>query len=464
MSQIGPYRIEGELGRGAMGVVFRGVDPVIGRTVAVKTIRLTDLADTLERSSLEERLLREARSAGILSHPNIVTVYHVGREGDLAYIAMEFVNGPTLAQVLAATKNFAREKIIEILRQCASALDYAHQSGVVHRDVKPANIMLQENGAVKITDFGVAKLNSQTLTAIGMAVGTPSYMPAEQIQGKAVDGRADQYALAVVAYELLTGVRPFEADTLTTLLFKIVYEQPAAPHSVNPEVPPAIEPVLRRALSKDPAARFDSCSDFVRSLDRAIHAPMAAPASPVAASVKRVRAKAFIASTTALALVAAGSTYAYRLSQRAPERASVQGPVQTDTKLASLPQGQPAPSPEAPPQPAPAQATIKTITVTGAPKPLAVPSSEQAKKLIHQVAPVYPPLAQTARIEGEVFLSLLIGRDGIVKKAEALHGHPYLIPAALKAAAQWTYRPTRLNGVPVEVETDVAVVFKLKRE
>jgi TonB family protein len=460
MIQIGPYRIEGELGRGAMGVVFRGVDPVIGRTVAVKTIHLSEFQDPTDRNSLEERLLREARSAGILSHPNIVTVYHVGKEGDLAYIVMEFVSGPTLARVMSATRRIAREKLVEILRQTASALDYAHQNGVVHRDVKPANIMLQESGAVKITDFGVAKLSSQSLTKTGMSVGTPAYMPAEQIQGKAVDGRADQYAMAVLAYELITGTRPFEADTLTTLLFKIVYEQPVPPHSVNPEISPSLEPVFRKALSKNPAERYETCADFVRHFERAmVELPRAAKRGNSAAS--RRKTKILTACFTGLVLIGAGGVYLYDTNES--EGASVAGPVESANRSSLLETATQSPPTPKPPGGANTAARAKPQTFESA-KPIVLPGSEQAKKLIRRVPPEYPSLAQTARIEGEVFLSLLIARDGTVKRASALHGHPYLIPAALKAASQWLYQPTLVNGTPVEVETDVAVVFKLKRQ
>jgi TonB family protein len=447
-----------------MGVVFRGLDPVIGRTVAIKTIHLSEFQDPTDRNSLEERLLREARSAGILSHPNIVTVYHVGKAGDLAYIVMEFVSGPTLAQVMSATRRIAREKLIEILRQTASALDYAHQNGVVHRDVKPANIMLQENGAVKITDFGVAKLSSQSLTKTGMSVGTPAYMPAEQIQGKPVDGRADQYAVAVVAYELLTGSRPFEADTLTTLLFKIVYEQPVPPHSVNPEIPATLEPVFRKALSKDPTERYETCADFVRHFERAmVEVPRVPKTSPPAAS--RRRTKILAACLAGFVLVAAAGAYVFLHDTKESERASVAGPVDTANRSSLLETSRTSQQPPAPKPVAAANTTTRAKPpASEAAKPVAMPGSEQARKLIRQVAPEYPALARTARIEGEVFLSLLIARDGTVKRASALHGHPYLIPAALKAASQWLYQPTLVKGTPVEVETDVAVVFKLKRE
>jgi TonB family protein len=451
MSQIGPYRIEGELGRGAGSAVFRGIDPASGRTVAIKTIQLSEFHDPGDREAFEQRFLQEARSAGTLSHPNIATVYQVGKEANLAYIAMEFVNGPTLAQIMRATKRFAREKIVEILRQTASALDYAHQNGVVHRDLKPANIMLLENGAVKITDFGIGRLSSQSLARTALSVGTPAYLPAEQIQGRTVDGRADQYAVAVLAYELLTGVRPFEADTLTTLLFKIVYEQPAAPHTLDPEIPASLEPVFRRALSKDSAARYDTCAEFVRHFERAIaEVPrLRKHADPAGSRRRRKMAAAVLAG---FVVAAAAGTYLFLYGTAESERASVAGPVGSANRRSLFEASRAAPSPPPP----------VVAAISQAAKPLRLPDVVQTEKLIRKVSPEYPPLAETARIEGEVLLSLLIARDGTVRTVSALRGHPYLIPAALKAASQWLYQPTLVDGIPVEVETDVTMVFKLK--
>jgi serine/threonine protein kinase len=174
MEQIGRYQIQRELGRGAMGVVFLAKDPAIGRPVVIKTIRLREVADPQERQRLRERLLQEARMAGALSHPHIVTVYDAGEQGDLTYIAMEYVNGPTLEQLLSRETALEPAEVLRILRETASALDYAHQKGIVHRDVKPANIMIHENGAVKITDFGIAKIQSSPLaTQAGLVLGTP---------------------------------------------------------------------------------------------------------------------------------------------------------------------------------------------------------------------------------------------------------------------------------------------------
>jgi serine/threonine protein kinase len=255
-----------------MGVVYRGQDPAIGRVVAIKTIRLADLTDGNERQRMRDRLFREAQSAGMLSHPNIVTIYDIAEENGLAYIFMEFVNGPSLERLLEQPEPVAREKFLTILRQTAYALDYAHSKGIVHRDIKPANIMVHDDGQAKITDFGVAKIVSQQMTQTGAMMGTPSYMSPEQVQGQTVDGRADQFALAVIAYEVFTGEKPFAADYLPTLLYRIVSEQPTAPHRLNPSIGPEVEAVLTRALAKDPRERFPTCGEFSNALMEAVGA------------------------------------------------------------------------------------------------------------------------------------------------------------------------------------------------
>ena len=272
MENIGRYRIIGELGRGAMGVVYKAQDPAIGRMIAVKTIRLGELTEENERERLRERLFREAQSAGILSHPGIVTIYDIAEEGGLAYIFMELVNGPPLDKMLKAQQTPDKETLLSILRQVAAALDYAHKKGIVHRDIKPANIMVHEDGTAKVTDFGVAKIVSQQMTQAGTIMGTPSYMSPEQVQGGVISGRADQFSLAVIAYEVLTGEKPFIADYLPTLLFKIVREEPAPPQRVNGTLSADVETVMRRALAKNAADRYDNCVDFVNALAVACNA------------------------------------------------------------------------------------------------------------------------------------------------------------------------------------------------
>jgi len=275
MDRIGRYKIVRELGRGAMGVVYHAIDPNIGRPVAIKTIQLGGNRTPEEQDRLRERLFREARSAGILSHPGIVTIYDVEQQGDLAYIAMEYVDGPTLDQVLAEPQAIEPGLMFSILAQTAIALDYAHQKGIVHRDIKPANIMIAgpnsgTPGTVKITDFGIAKVTaSEQFTMTGAILGTPHYMSPEQVQGQSVDGRSDQFSLAVIAYEMLTGEKPYTGEHLTTVVYKIVAEEPAPPHRLNPTLGGTIEVVIRKALAKKPDARFQTCQEFSDALEKA---------------------------------------------------------------------------------------------------------------------------------------------------------------------------------------------------
>jgi tRNA A-37 threonylcarbamoyl transferase component Bud32 len=279
--RIGRYIVTGELGRGAMGIVYEAVDPLIGRKVAIKVIHLQGFADAGEAKFLRDRLFREARSAGALSHPGIVIVHDVGQEGDTAFIAMERVEGVSLYQLLASGKKIPRAEVFDILRQAASALDYAHRNGVVHRDIKPANIMLDQGVTVKIADFGIAKITStEHHTVTGMVMGTPSYMSPEQIEALPADGRSDQFSLVVVAYELLTGRRPFLSDSLATLAHMIVYADRPSARALNPALSADVDMVFRRGLAKLPTERYPSCKDFVWALEEASKAT--ALAEPVA--------------------------------------------------------------------------------------------------------------------------------------------------------------------------------------
>jgi serine/threonine-protein kinase len=270
MDRIGRYKIVRELGRGAMGVVYHAIDPNIGRPVAIKTIYFGGTRKPEEIERQRERLFREARSAGMLSHPGIVTIYDVEQQGDLAYIAMEYVDGPTLDQVLSEADPLNAERMFGILAQTAVALDYAHSKGIVHRDIKPANIMLSADGTAKIADFGIAKITAaENLTMTGSIVGTPHYMSPEQVQGQPVDGRSDQFSLAVIAYEMLTGEKPYTGEHLTTVVYKIVAEEPVPPHRLNPSLSTGIENALRKALAKKADGRYRNCQEFIESLEKA---------------------------------------------------------------------------------------------------------------------------------------------------------------------------------------------------
>ncbi len=273
MDRIGRYKIVRELGRGAMGVVYHAIDPNIGRPVAIKTIQIGGARKPEDQDRLRERLFREARSAGALSHPGIVTVYDVEQQGDVAYIAMEYVDGPTLDQLMSQPKPLDPNRIFSILGQTAAALDYAHQKGIVHRDIKPANIMVTADGIAKIADFGIAKVtDNEHFTMTGSIVGTPHYMSPEQVQGQGVDGRSDQFSLAVIAYEMLTGEKPYTGEHLTTVVYKIVAEDPVPPHRLNATLTGPIENALRKALAKKPDARFRTCIEFAGTLEEACSA------------------------------------------------------------------------------------------------------------------------------------------------------------------------------------------------
>jgi serine/threonine protein kinase len=269
MQRIGRYEIQKELGRGAMGVVYAAVDPLIGRQVAIKTIRLGALEPESNHVELTQRLHREARAAGVLSHPGIVTIYDVETHEDEAYIVMEFIDGKTVEEMLNSGIPQRSKILLSLLRKTAEALDYAHTKGIIHRDIKPSNIMVCSDGTVKIADFGVAKLTaSASVTQSGFVLGTPSYMSPEQAQGRTINGRSDQFSLAVVAYRMLTGKLPFEGSTLTALLAKILWEEPEY-ESAGLKAP--ARSVFERALAKDPQLRYPSCIDFARELECAFN-------------------------------------------------------------------------------------------------------------------------------------------------------------------------------------------------
>ena len=292
-SLIGRFKIEEELGRGAMGVVYRAIDPLIERTVAIKTIPL-DLPQA-ERVLFEERFQREAKSAGRLSHPNIVTIYDVGEAGNLAYIAMEYLHGHSLKEILDHHGFLPLDIALDTAIQMADALAYAHEHGVVHRDVKPGNvILLEERGAIKLTDFGIAHLNvGQSETHAGELLGSPRYMAPEQITGKPVDGRTDVFSAAVVLYEMLTGQAPFTAPDLHMLLYRIVNETPPPASRLRPDTPVELDRLLARCLAKQPNLRPASARELHLELKKI--AALNAVKQNAGASSQRLRALALFA-------------------------------------------------------------------------------------------------------------------------------------------------------------------------
>jgi serine/threonine protein kinase len=266
-TKLGKYEIRAAIGRGGMGVVYHGYDPLLDRHVALKVLA----PHLLWESAFVERFLREARAAARLRHPNIVTIYDVGQEAGWYYFVMEFLEGQTLTEFIRQRGPLSPNETLAILSPLARALDYAHQQGLVHRDIKPANVILAPNGQVTLTDFGIAQAAQETrLTTTGAIVGTPEYMSPEQAKGLAVDARTDQYSLAVVAFEMLSGQVPFQANSTLGLLYKITEEPPLSISEIRPGLPAPVQRVLNKALAKNPPDRFPSLTAFVETLSRAL--------------------------------------------------------------------------------------------------------------------------------------------------------------------------------------------------
>ena len=261
-AKAGRYQLLQEVGRGAMGVVYRAHDPVIGRTVAVKTLHVAEHGSGLSQEELLRRFHTEARAAGLLSHPNIVAVYDAGKEDDFFYITMELVEGKSLQDLLGERHAFPLARVLRLMQQACSALEFAHQHNVIHRDIKPANLILTPDDTLKISDFGTAKILQFQSAQTGQIIGTPSYMSPEQIKGRPIDGRSDIFSLGGVLYQMLTGEKPFPGDSVTSVIYKIVSEEPAAPRDLDSSIHPGLSAVVMRALAKSPGARFQSCVEF----------------------------------------------------------------------------------------------------------------------------------------------------------------------------------------------------------
>jgi len=266
---LGRYQIDKEIGRGAMGMVYLGHDPKIGRTVAIKTLMLSQEFEGDKLIEVKERFFREAETAGRLNHPNIVTIYDVGEDQDMSYIAMDYLKGKDLLGYSKQKDLLPAKEVMTVIMKVADALDYAHQQKVVHRDIKPANIIYdKETGILKVTDFGVACLTDTSKTKTGTILGSPSYMSPEQLAGKRVDGRSDLFSLGVTMYQLLTGELPFVGESLASLMYKIANEKHPDIRMFNPELPACVAKIINKALHKDIERRFQSGDQMVGALRR----------------------------------------------------------------------------------------------------------------------------------------------------------------------------------------------------
>jgi serine/threonine-protein kinase len=269
IEKLGKYNIIGELGQGAMGTVYKGEDPLIGRVVAIKTISRSALAGQ-NAEEAAARFKQEAQAAGRLSHPNIVVVYDYGEEDDVAFIAMAFIEGRELKSYFDKNELFSLDDIVSIMDQLLDALHVAHASKIVHRDIKPSNIMVNENGRIMITDFGIARLESSDLTQVGATMGTPNYMAPEQCMGQRIDGRADIFSAAVILYQLLTGEKPFAGPNITSIMHKILKVDPVPPSDLNVQIPKALDAVVAKGVAKRPEDRYATAHEFREAIRNAV--------------------------------------------------------------------------------------------------------------------------------------------------------------------------------------------------
>ena len=283
---LGRFEILREIGKGAMGVVYLAHDPKIQRKIAIKMVSIPPGVSAEEARESRHRFVREAQAAGKLTHPNIITIYDVVEEQDHSYIAMEYIEGETLETYTKPSSLLPLNRVLPILAQACAALDYAHRNQVIHRDIKPANLMLMKGDLLKITDFGLAKSPQANLTQAGVLIGTPNYMSPEQISGRTMDGRSDFFSLGVVLYELLTGERPFAGDTISTIIYRILYEEPRPPRILNAKLPPAFDHIIQRALAKDPSARYQTGADFVEALNNYSTSHLKSPVSAAPPTVR----------------------------------------------------------------------------------------------------------------------------------------------------------------------------------
>jgi hypothetical protein len=308
VEKLGKYEIKRTLGRGAMGIVYEGWDPSIQRPVAIKTVPLSDVDDAETQEQIA-RFRREAQAAGRLTHPNIVSVYDYGETADIAYIVMEYVEGPTLKSLMEKQERFSLPDILRVMQDLLAGLEFSHERGVVHRDIKPANLMLTSDdrtkSRTKIADFGIARIESSSMTQAGTMLGTPTYMSPEQFMAEPVDARTDIYSSGVLLYQLLTGERPFEGG-LSAIMHKVLHTEPPAPSRISVTSPPAMDAVVKKAMAKRPDDRFGTAAAFSEALvaaasGNAVSAPAedatiieSRPTPPPAAA----RARVAIAATT----------------------------------------------------------------------------------------------------------------------------------------------------------------------
>ena len=473
VQKIGRYEIEGTIGRGAMGVVYRARDPIIGRALAVKVVSLSGgLADDA-KEEYRQRFFREAQAAGNLHHPNIVTVFDAGEERGVPYIVMELVEGESLSQRLKRAGKLSVEEASSIAKQVAAGLAYAHEKGVVHRDIKPANILLDAKGRAAITDFGVARLSASDLTRTGEVLGTPNFMSPEQVLGQALDGRSDLFSLGVVYYLMLTGERPFKGEEVSAICYNVVHSEPAPPVSAL-SLPGEVAGVLERLLRKNPAERFadgeaagaalrevtERTQVVASTLSNASQRPpaggstgatrpaatggqavtMAAP--PLGLGRGSKAALVVLAVLAAAGVIAASWGIATRWRARSAAPAGVQATAPKESSPPPVVKAPPGPATTAAPRPAPAS------TAPGPAPGTAIPAAERARTA--------PPLAKPIPVGIVAEGPLASGHIRVEAGGKTLLDRPFL--GGLGRGRKGLLLADRLLLAPGERKVTIAVV------
>jgi ankyrin repeat protein/serine/threonine protein kinase len=439
-TRIGGYEILGELGRGAMGVVYHGRDAAIGRPVAIKVIRIDAGTSAEESAQLRQRLIREASVAGKIYHPGIVTVHQLGEEGSNVFIVMEFVEGSSLEHLITHNPKLERAWSLDILAQIAVALDYAHKAGVVHRDIKPANILVRADGRVKIADFGIAKMTASAtsgMTAAGVSIGSPAYMSPEQIQASEIDGRSDQFALATIAFQMLAGRMPFRGTTAHTLMFQIVTADPFEQQPGDAPLSPAVRAVLTRGLAKKAPNRFPDCASFIQALTdaagdavplpRTSNANIEPPAPTTTQKSRESKSWMFAPIVGGLLTVGLlGAGIYYFTHRQEPISASLESTTPTPT---TTPTPEPTPTPPPEPTPTPARPTATPLPVKAANevKPPKKPTPTPAPA---EPTPVHPLALHGAVANGKIdVVKSLLANGADVNEKDPTGSTPLMLAA-----------------------------------
>jgi TonB family protein len=493
---FGRYQVLEELGSGAMGVVYLCVDPRLTRPVAVKVLKESELLTPAEREQYRARFRHEAEAAGRLNHPDIVQVYDIGP----SYIVMEFVEGHTLAGLLRAGATLAAGQIASLILRVADAVDYAHRNGIVHRDIKPGNIMLTGDGGIKVMDFGVARLESSTLTVAGTVMGSVRYMAPEQMMGQRVDGRADLFSLGAVAYELLTGCAPFPGRTITEVVSRVVHGAHVPPRQADGRYPEALNGVFARVFAPKPAERHAKAMDFARELQDCMKPvqELEVTHKGEAASPTRIEAQATTVKQASprLAAAAAAASAPNALTPLVPARREgvlmldsdptgaqvyVDGRAVGQAPIAGLEltfgrhvvrmeaAGREAVSAEVE---LPRERALKAVTFT-LPMPGGDDGSVRPGQLVpfgpevvppRRVAgelPAYPEAAREKGLEGSPSVELWVSETGEVADVAIVESAGALLDGALlQAVAGWRFSPPSCRGVPVSLRITVQHLFR----